>query len=577
MNPHLVESLPGIPSADQTSGQERAGPAVVTALVGCVGVLAAKLWLIWRININWDEFNFLSHVHEAARGDLRLVLQGFHTQLFQWLTWLEGNEVEQIVVARFVMLGLLALTAVLLWRLAANWVPGKIAVVAPLCYLSMWPVIKHGASFRYDSLLAPLLVLALLLAARGAHRRREAIAAGVVVGVAVAISIKALLFVPVVALVMLLNGMPGRAWSVRSAAAALAHFTVVFLLTAALLLFLHQLSLAPDAGPAGEHAAVAFKTMILDIPFFPRRADFFQIVSEDSIAWILLMMGGFLALASPRYWRVAVCGLSLMPVLFYRNAWPYFYVVMLAPASVLAALMVESLRRQLSLRGRERGAEALVLVICVALSAKAAIHVFDLRHDDQVGQRMVIDAVHQVFPEPVAYIDHSGMIGSFRKANFFMSTWGVANYLKGGKSFMREAIARYRPPLLLVNGAVLNPLAPMFAQLRAEDRRLIESHYLPYWGPIRVAGAEVTLTGGDNAKVALPFPGRYRLETGLRVTVDGLSRGNGDILDLPVEHCIVAMDAMSNQQVNHTIRLVWADALPAPSLPGFFPTLYRPL
>ena len=34
----------------------------------CVLALFLKLWLITRININWDEFAFLSRVHELANG-----------------------------------------------------------------------------------------------------------------------------------------------------------------------------------------------------------------------------------------------------------------------------------------------------------------------------------------------------------------------------------------------------------------------------------------------------------------------------------------------------------------------------
>ena len=41
-----------------------------------------------------------------------------------------------------------------------------------------------------------------------------------------------------------------------------------------------------------------------------------------------------------RDFGIAALGLSLLPLAFYRNAFPYYYVVMLAPASVLAGYAV---------------------------------------------------------------------------------------------------------------------------------------------------------------------------------------------------------------------------------------------
>ena len=67
-----------------------------------------KFALIRLLNVNWDEFFFLSHVHDLARGELALVLQGSYTHLFSWLLLLPGDEMQQIVAARCVMVALLA-------------------------------------------------------------------------------------------------------------------------------------------------------------------------------------------------------------------------------------------------------------------------------------------------------------------------------------------------------------------------------------------------------------------------------------------------------------------------------------
>ena len=77
----------------------------------------------------------------------------------------------------------------------------------------------------------------------------------------------------------------------------------------------------------------------------------------------------------------------------------------------------------------------------------------------------------------------------FPKTNFLMSTWGVEAYRVSGRDFMPALLATRRPPLLLVNHAVLKPGTLLNRQLSPGDNKLLEGSYVDYWGPIRVAGA----------------------------------------------------------------------------------------
>ncbi|MGH8224148.1 MAG: hypothetical protein ACREQZ_14360, partial [Woeseiaceae bacterium] len=95
-----------------TDGELRAAPTVPQwsdafervlfglGAVACLGLFAYKLFLVGRLNINWDEFLYLNHVHAMARGELTLLFQGAYTHLFQWLTSAAADEAGQIVSAR---------------------------------------------------------------------------------------------------------------------------------------------------------------------------------------------------------------------------------------------------------------------------------------------------------------------------------------------------------------------------------------------------------------------------------------------------------------------------------------------
>jgi len=203
---------------------------------------------------------------------------------------------------------------------------------------------------------------------------------------------------------------------------------------------------------------------------------------------------------------------------------------MLAPACVLAAVGAQTLSEFLQRRRLGGWAYILMITLVVALFAKATLYAMLFRGDDQQYQRSLIAAVHEVFPEPVPYMDHSGMIASFPKANFFMSTWGVDDYRQRGVSFVERAIEQVRPPLLVANRAELDPASGAWHRLLPRDRELIEQHYLPYWGQIRVAGAAFEIKDGA-AVVPLPFPARYRLESEEPIEVDGVLAQPGAAFD----------------------------------------------
>jgi hypothetical protein len=554
----IDEQLVAVSAAPAAASRTRewAGPL---ALGACLLVLSCKFLLIGRLNVNWDEFLFLTHVHSLVRGELTSVFQTAYTHLFTWLLPL-GDEMAQIIAARWLMMGLLAATVVLVARLASRWTSSAASWVGALCYVTMSPVLFHGGSFRYDSMIAPLGLAVLVLLTGRAQTRRTLILAGVCFGVSVAISVKAIMLAPTL-LVLELARAPGGAGKWRSVLERLASVGAVGILTAAVILAAHAWSLPPAAHAdiQGFTTSVARKTLF-DVPLMPRW-DYFRIyLRVDKAGWILLGVGLIFAFRQ-RKWAALGCALSLAPLLFYRNSFPYYYVVMLAPACVLAAVAADGLRG-LVRQGGLRSATWVPAAVCLLLVAQGAIRLGWLSRDAQTQQRQTIAAVHQIFPTPVPYIDHSGMIASFRKVNFFMSSWGVESYRAAGKSFMAEALARYRPPLLIVNRGELDPDGYQFRWLLPQDQLLIQQDYVPYWGAIRVAGTQVQVSPSAPVEAHVPFPGRYRLESDAPVRVDGVARSSGDILELESESFQVSTDATASRRA--MVRVVWADARPAP-------------
>ena len=375
--------------------------AVACAAAGA-GILAAKFFLASRIGINWDEFYFLSHVYALGRGELDLLLQGAYTHGFAWITTTGGDEVDQVVRLRLVMCALLVLSAVLLYALARLWTSRAAALVAVLAFLSTWPVIKHGASFRADSLILPLTLAAFYFALRGNMRARGSTAiAGACIGIAFVVSVKAVLLLPALILMAVLPDLvrdgvstPGPAPRIRNVIGIL----VVAAVVAAALLALHSTQIAAAIEPAGSFASRTLQVTILDVPFAPRSDYLLRLVSEDALFWLALL-AGLLVAARQRSHAAAASILALAPVLFYRNAFPYYYPVMLAPPSILIAIAADRLLARSS-PGTRRAAIVGVAVACLVLMAGAWDSVMTLRFDGQLGSGPSWQPCIASFPSP---------------------------------------------------------------------------------------------------------------------------------------------------------------------------------
>jgi hypothetical protein len=457
-------------------------------LATCAGLLAFKFYVAWRININWDEFWFLSFVHSLLRNELTMVMQGGYTHLFTWLPFVGANEADQIVATRLVMLCLLGLTAFMIWRLGSRWFGGLAGAVPPFVYLSAIPVMTHGGSFRADSILAPLLMCATALLASSKQSTRDEWLAGAAIGVAAAVTVKVLLFAPMFLLLIVAT----RATQGNQAGFLLAalfrsamRIGVAALVVAVLLIGAHAASVTsavsavPGAVPTESIAVFASRTAsttLLDAKMFAQGRMLAIYANWQPLFWLLIGVGALVS-AFRRRFDVLALGLALLPIAFYRNAYPYFYVVMLAPASLLAGLTIATVRDFVASKGPQFALSILLTALWLGLMHQGLLPIPRLLQDNLSHQRSIIAATHQIFPDPVNYIDRCGMISSYRKVNFFMSTWGIAAYRAANVPVMANIAERARPAFLIMNVRSLNTSEPNSQGLLEPDRLFVQRTY----------------------------------------------------------------------------------------------------
>jgi hypothetical protein len=528
---------------------------LVTAILG--GLLA-KFILILRINVNWDEFLFLEMVHQYVQGGQVGRFQTFHVHLFSWLPRLGWDEVDQVLAARFVMQSLAVGSAYLTYAIARRFVTRGGALFAVLAYLSVNAVIEHSASFRVDPIVAFLSLAALYVILCKPGGLMGAALAGAAMGLAVLVTIKSAFYLVVIA---------GVFWCIAPTLSERARhgfvFAVTFLAVAGALYLFHASTLAPQvSAEAGTFLRITATKVFFD-GVFPRAFDLIWLVIPNPLFWVMLVEGAVIAWALVRKpagragWQAFLPLVLALPVLtpvLYRNAFPYFFPFILAPAAILVGLSFEKHRRAASKLG-----VALVIIQWVILAFGSLAKL-----PDRVGlQRQTIAEVRGIFPDPVPYIEGFGVLAGYPRSGFFMSSWGVDIYRQAGQPIFADLVAKDQPPFVLADSPSLyGALAPGIEvnqdrALLPEDVHFLQENYVRHWGMLFVAGKH--LQSSDRA-IRIAVAGEYRLEATAPAMIDGSKvEPNGVVALTAGDHAIELSGAGEA-----TLR--WAAASRVPAL-----------
>lgn len=516
-----------------------------------VVVLALQLPLVLNRGINWDEFWHYSLTVQAAQGTLDQPLQTFFTRLFAWVTALGGNAVDHIVLIRGFMLACELATIGAIVAIAGKFTNRANALLCGLAYISAGFVFQHGTSFRFDPQATALLMGSLwVLSCRRASLPWLGFS-GVLAGLAVLITIKAVLYAPAFA------GIIWWRWNEqgrnRAYIAGIGLMALAAAATFGILFGLHTQAVVDSAGRSAKDIAGASANKMFSLTHHPY---WLANVKGALLAPVLAVM----ALATPVVLaksrrpateRLALTGLwlPLTTLLFYHNTAPYFSVFMLAPVAVAVAAMMP-------LATARYGAP----MVAVAF-AGCAVATFVFEQPSTLDkQRQIVAAAQQIFRSPVSYFDDCAMIGPFAKANAFMTPWGTERYLRGETPSMTSALEGRAVPLVVANSEIFTEALTTNQRVGAfldSDLAMMRETYLHFWGPFWVAGFDLAANQATRT-INVRVPGPYTVNGTGAVSIDGHSHGAGDIVDLSRGlHTVSTATA--------PIRLVWGKQLQVPA------------
>ncbi|MCQ0987656.1 hypothetical protein [Jiella marina] len=520
-----------------TTGAAGVSPCLIFGVV-TIAALAFQIGLVFVHEINWDEFYFLARAAAFNRGELTSPLQTFHVQLFAWLAALPLSGIDRIVIGRLIMFACEIGTLAAIFRIARQHASAAGAMAAVAAYAASSNVLVHGASFRFDPLATCLLMTALALIWTGRITVLSAGIAAIAVAVAGLVTVKSVFFVPAIlaaAFFRLADSGERRAVLLRFITGG-----IVGAASFALLFLLHRASLgevAAEAAPSnrlGQNIATMFS-----LGGFPWTGRYLlRSMVTSFLLWGGIAAGTALVLArlSPgsRARGLALLALTvpLLSIFVYRNSFPYYYVFALAPAAVLCALAYDAFAERLS-SPLPLAAGLLLPPLVAASSAYSA---------GQTAQRETLTAIHEIFPEPVAYIDRNGSVTDYPRLGFFMSTLGTSYYRQRGRPEIRQAIAERHPRFVLANGpglsAALDPDSPALPDglsLLPEDAQALRTNFVHHWGSIWVAGKTISIQPGDfQATTEIVIPGPYTLEAEVPLVIDGAILHPGEVREFVV-------------------------------------------
>lgn len=536
---------------------------VLSAIIIC---LLLQLHLQFVQKINWDEFFFLSKVYDYQQGDLNHALQSFYVHFFGWLPVLGANEILQIEIARVVMWFLEIGTLVFIFTTSRVFVSRIGAMLAALAWISSGFIFIHGTGFRADPIVAFLMMFCVHTLACSALRYRNLVGIVLAAAMAALVTVKVIFFAPA-----LIGLAVWRLFSTRQPGRLLYHFMLTAVASFILFggLFALQLFLLPASSLVGSQGmmASAGKVTILSHKIFPRSniiiGGFFTALPQSLLLIFGLVLTVTASVTRPSERKRAFVLFSLfaplLSLIFYRNAFPYFFPFIFAPAMVFVGVAADKLSEYSD--GRSITQWAMTILIVVSGTTQYASRLPEV----QSTQQEIISVVHKMFNEPVNYIDRCAMISSFPKAGYFMSSWGVSGYLQRGVPVMQSLLDNQIIPLLILNSPVLERAVMDNVKgsttLLPQDSSALRENFIPHWGRIWVAGKRLDLDS-RGASFQIDIPGKYTVEATVEIEIDGKSVAPGSVEFLARgEHHVTS-------QMKTQLILRWGDNLFQPDTPA---------
>lgn len=495
-------------------------------------IFSINLFLVFRININWDEFYFLARIYSFKAGTLDNLFQSFHVYIFYFLTFIGENEIHQILIARIIMLVLNISTIILIYKISKVFFSKTVSYLVVLNIASLYSFLRYGPGFRADGVILFLVTLSLYFLVK--HEKKiYMVLAGLIAGLSFVITMKFIFHLGGLVICMGLYYF----YYNRKYKNQIIIFLISSCLTVIFIILLHFIAIhnaVPfhidmDSKGVLKNLHHTFDKVILTSKFFPRIFFFKRAMITDFLFVLFSFLGTCIYLinikenirSNNKIIFIMSTFFPVLSILFYRNAFPYYYCLIFPLFGLFSGYFFRLILNVINKLGYKKGYRLFYVFFVIAFAL--TIFYFNLEKRDELSyQKQVVETVHKMYPEPVVYIDRCSMIPSFPKVGFFMSTWGLENYRERKIPLLKKLIRKYEPKLLIANSpGLINTKKNNL--IFKEDKEVLFSSYVKYWGPLYVPGKKFEVLNGNEEIIFTNFiPGNYLLTSNNKVAVNGV-------------------------------------------------------
>ncbi|WP_337658934.1 ArnT family glycosyltransferase [Sphingorhabdus sp. Alg231-15] len=485
-------------------------------------VIACQFWLIFVKEINWDEFLHFGQIYELANGQLRRSLQTLHTRLFGWTALISQDIIVQIQAARVAMLACALLTTTCVVVLARRLADSQTALFCGLAYLTAGYVFTNAFTYRPDPVAAAALMGALCVFAMGTLSWKRAVLAGVLIGLAGALTIKSIFYLPCFAAIAWLHWI--RQGGQKSKDLLLFCLMAVLAFSSfAMIVGLHGAGL-PASGNQASNLGKSMDSFVQFATFEKIHHVFRQIIVSPLVVLSLVMLP-FAARKLPKESKYLLIGLTgpLLCLLFYRNTFPYFFVFLLPPICVAIAPVLAKLIK--------RFGQALIVVLAlfgpVLLLMQEPFGTLE-------RQRATINEVERLFPDPTPYLSYSSYVPHYpRQFTSLLSGVALRRYWDERNGDITRDIEAGQIAFVIATGPALDAVyrseGPA-SLLPERDVVALRTNFLQHSDTIFIAGHEICPKSAEQM-VKIVRNGPHSLEGG-DLVIKGRRLSDGDSMIL---------------------------------------------
>ena len=541
--------------------------------------LFLKYRMLFLLNIDVDEFTFLSLVHRYIQGSLGSPFYTFHVHLFSWLPMVSRNETDQIMAARLVMFSFFIGSSMFTYLIARYFLNTIGALFSVLCYVSISNIFIHATSFRFDPICSLLFLMAVYLFIKKPGCNIGISLSGFCMALSMMISLKSLFYMVTffVLFLCLLYISEDRRETFKNVLL----FYVSFLASSLFLFIFHSYALLDM-----KSKDILFSTVEtikhhvgLNIFFngYFQNWQYMLIFTIENIVVVSLLISGLILIIykyaiDKNIKNNNILILSFLvnyaPLIYYRYNHPYFYVFILSPAVILCGIIVNNLEK-INHGTMLKKIPMLISFLSLIVFLNFMYHYKNNSFDQNISNKEIVDSVHKMFPMPVPYIDRCSMISSFPSVGLQMTSHDMERYSKGNNPIMRDIIVQQKPVFIVANIVYLDlnldynrKAKDIFLNypLLEKDFQVLNQNYIHHWGKLYVSGKHFVFNSEKKEEeFEILIPGIYTIESKENILINGVNYKNGDLIRL--ENAIYSITA---KKIPSEVSIRWGDHLYKP-------------